>query len=153
FLKTGGEAPAGTGEMKLAEAPAKAKPAAPPPDVVKLQPKAASEATKTVELSPQQLKDLTELVDQLLIRNEHPEARRIIEEMPQHQHTLELKKQLGEAHQSLAAVEKLERNLEKLLNPTDIPALKKCVDQLLKLRPSHPRGKEIRKALNTEGKR
>ena len=108
---------------------------------------------KVPERTPQQLAELAELIDQLLVRNDYLEAIRIVEEIPDYQRTAKLRKLLGEAYQLKSTVEKLERNLEKHLNLLDIPALKKCVDQLLKLRPSHPRGKEIKKALNTEGKR
>ncbi len=110
--------------------------------------------TKTIAgHSAKQLKDVAELVVQLLARNDYPEAIRIIEGLPEYERTPELRTLLGEAYELKSTVEKLERQLEKHLNVVDIPALKKCVDQLLKIKPGHPRAKEIRKALNTEGKR
>ncbi len=103
--------------------------------------------------SPQQLEELATLVDMLLIHNDYPEAIRILEEIPDYQRTPRLRQLLGEAYALKGTVEKLERKLEVALNHIDIPALKKCLAELLKIRPSHPRAREIKKALNDGGKK
>ena len=99
------------------------------------------------------MQELAELVDLLLIRNDYLEATRILEEIPEYQRTQRLRELLGDAYGLKSNVEKLEAKLEAALNQIDLPVLKKCVADLLKIHPSHPRAKEIKRALNDGGKK
>jgi|GEM_PF-1034061 serine/threonine protein kinase/formylglycine-generating enzyme required for sulfatase activity/WD40 repeat protein len=101
------------------------------------------------DINSQQVNDL---IDELLFVHNYDEAIRILNDIPTPQRTQQLKNRLTVVREMKATIERSERDLEKHLNRVDLPALKQCVKELLKLQPSHPRAKQIKRAMQKHGR-
>ncbi|MFO0917136.1 MAG: bifunctional serine/threonine-protein kinase/formylglycine-generating enzyme family protein [Planctomycetaceae bacterium] len=109
-------------------------------------------AKKSPVRTAQQIQDLCQVLDQLLARKDYPEVIRIVEEIPEAERDLEMSGLYADAVELRTKVERLEVDLQKHLNLVNLPALKKTINQLLAIKPSHSRAKELRKAMLKHGR-
>ncbi len=159
--KTGAELLSTLGELKIADEEKPKKPAAapsvPPANAPKTKVPGSKQtlapgAKKSPVRTARQIQELCQVLDQLLARNDYPEVIRIVEEIPEADRDLEMNGLYADAVELRTKVEKLETDLQKHLNLVDLSALKKTINQLLAIRPSHVRAKELRKALTKHGR-